>query len=76
MPATYANTSMLTGQTHVMEIDEWTQEQFDARLKLWQDGMLIQEAFPELNEDQREFIMTGITPDEWAEMVSNRNDNG
>lgn len=26
---------------------------------------LIQDYFPELNEDQREFILTGITPEEW-----------
>lgn len=27
----------------------------------------IQVFFPELNEDEREFILTGITPDEWDE---------
>jgi len=26
---------------------------------------LIQQVFPELDPDDREFIMTGITPDEW-----------
>ena len=38
-----------------------TQEQLDA----WKDGMLIQKAMPNLTPDQREFIMTGITPEEW-----------
>jgi len=28
-------------------------------------GVLIQDAFPRLDADQREFLMTGITPDEW-----------
>ena len=28
--------------------------------------MLIQDACPDLTEDQREFIMTGITSEEWA----------
>ena len=28
-------------------------------------GMLIQTAYPELTPDQREFILSGITPDEW-----------
>jgi hypothetical protein len=27
--------------------------------------MLIQEAMPNLSADDREFIMTGITPEEW-----------
>ena len=28
--------------------------------------MLIQHAYPMLSDDQREFILTGITPEEWA----------
>ena len=28
---------------------------------------LIQNVFPNLNADEREFIMTGITPTEWNE---------
>lgn len=28
--------------------------------KLWQDGTLIQDAFPFLNECQREFLITGM----------------
>jgi hypothetical protein len=31
----------------------------------WYAGELIQNAFPALNADEREFIKTGITPDEW-----------
>lgn len=27
----------------------------------------IQDAFPKLNVDQREFILTGMTPEEWDE---------
>lgn len=26
---------------------------------------LIQDAFPDLNDEQREFILTGVTPEEW-----------
>lgn len=29
------------------------------------NGGLIQQAFPELSADDREFIMTGITPRQW-----------
>jgi len=31
----------------------------------WRDGEMIQRAFPYMNAEQREFIMTGITPTEW-----------
>ena len=55
--------SMLTNKTHIREIDV-TREQVES----WQGGMLIQEAMPNLSVDDREFIMTGTTPDEWDAM--------
>jgi len=55
-------TSRLTGKTCVMDLNI-TQAQLDA----WVDGMLIQNAFPQLDADEREFLMTGITPAEWNE---------
>jgi hypothetical protein len=55
-------TSPFSGNTNVMEIDV-TQEQ----IALWESGTLIQNAMPNLSADEREFIMTGITPSEWAE---------
>ena len=55
--------SMLTNKTHIREIDV-TREQVEN----WQGGMLIQEAMPNLSVDDREFIMTGTTPDEWDAM--------
>jgi len=53
-------TSPFSGNTNVMEIDV-TQEQ----LSSWESGVLIQNAMPNLSADEREFIMTGITPEEW-----------
>lgn len=53
-------TSRLTGNTSVMDLPI-TREQLAA----WVDGELIQNAMPQLNADQREFVLTGITPDEW-----------
>ena len=54
-------TSPFSGNTNVMEIDV-TLEQ----LSSWQvDGVLIQDAMPHLTPDEREFIKTGITPEEW-----------
>jgi hypothetical protein len=37
---------------------------FDA----WDTGELIQNAFPTLSADEREFIKTGISPEEWEAM--------
>ena len=52
-------TSPFSGNTNSMEI-EVTQEQ----LSSWESGVLIQNAMPNLSADEREFIMTGITPEE------------
>lgn len=52
--------SMLTNEQHTMDIPV-TQEQLDA----WNGGMLIQEAMPNLTADQREFLLTGSTAEEW-----------
>ena len=38
-----------------------TEEQY----KAWQDGMMIQEAMPHLTNDQREFLLSGMTKEEW-----------
>jgi len=53
-------TSMFTGVSHTREIDI-TEKQ----LATWRSGALIQHAMPNLSADDREFIMTGITPEEW-----------
>ena len=44
-----------------------TEAEFNRAQQARAQGALIQEAFPMLNADQREFILTGITPEEWAE---------
>jgi hypothetical protein len=59
--------SPFTGRIHQMEIP-LSQEEFSRREILWQTGELIQNAFPMLDAGQREFIKTGITPDEWDNM--------
>ncbi len=43
----------------------------EAQLAEWHSGKLIQEAMPNLSADDREFIMTGITPEEWEETFGN-----
>lgn len=44
-----------------------TAEQYDAYAF---GNVMIQKAFPNLTADQREFIMTGITPQQWDEIFS------
>ena len=34
----------------------------------WEKGGLIQDIFPHLTPEEREFIKTGITPDEWDKL--------
>lgn len=53
-------TSTVSGITRSLEIP-CTEEQMAA----YNSGALIQVAFPDLTADQREFILTGITKDEW-----------
>jgi len=55
-------TSRFSGQVHEMDLDIT-----EAQLREWEGGALIQEVFPHLTTDEREFIMTGITPKEWDE---------
>ena len=52
--------SFFTGQWNGMFLDI-TREQWDA----WQAGQYIQTAMPQLSPEQREFLLTGATPEEW-----------
>jgi hypothetical protein len=36
----------------------------------WCSGMLIQNAMPHLSPDEREFIMTGMTPNDWDSLFT------
>ena len=36
-----------------------------AQIAAWKGGELIQRAMPDLTPDEREFLMTGITAEEW-----------
>jgi hypothetical protein len=53
-------TSRLTGVTRTRDLDI-TPEQVAA----YQRGARVQHAFPHLSDDDREFWISGITPDEW-----------
>jgi len=59
--------SPFTHKVNTMEIP-LSEEEFAKRSTLWRMGELIQNAFPMLDAGQREFIKTGITPEEWDNM--------
>lgn len=68
MSAKITKTSMLSGVTRTLVIDQYEQDEFDTRLNAWKDGKaLIQDAFPLLTNSQREFILTGSSDAEWDE---------
>ena len=54
--------SMLTGKDHTREIDVTEKQLYE-----WRTGGLIQNIMPHLSPADREFIMTGTTPEEWTE---------
>lgn len=43
-------------------------KEFLEQWQRWQQGKLIQYAFPTLTAEQREFLMTGLTPEKWKEL--------
>lgn len=62
-------TSILSGVTRTLEINI-----SEKQLQDWQSGMLIQTAMPNLTDTEREFIMTGITDEEWTQIFPERED--
>jgi hypothetical protein len=57
-------TSAFTGVTREKEIDI-TPEQY----ALWESGVFIQNAAPHLSAEDREFIITGVTHEEWVKVL-------
>lgn len=53
--------SILDGKMYEMQIDI-TEKQWELYT---QNDQLIQHAFPHLSADEREFLISGITPYEW-----------
>lgn len=60
--------SVLTGKVRLLDIDI-SEAEFEAGLSRWLLGGLVQDAFPGMTADEREFWLTGIVPEEWAEML-------
>lgn len=56
----FSHKSQITGAINTMELDIT-----ETQLTNFKNGMFVQEAFPHLSPDEREFILTGVTPEEW-----------
>jgi len=56
--------SQVSGQLHTLDLPV-TAEQ----LRAYEQGTLVQDAFPHLSPADREFILTGITAEEWQTHV-------
>ena len=65
-------TSILTGKINTMTLPI-TQDQLD----LYNNTKInIQDVFPNLDSGQREFIKTGITQEEWDNLIINSSTEG
>ena len=51
---------MFCGKKHHLTVNE-------SALRAWQGGVKIQHAFPELNADERELLISGTCPKCWDE---------
>ena len=56
-------TSIHSGITRTLTLDVTAEE-----IANWKAGELIQTAMPRLKADEREFIKTGITSQEWQDL--------
>jgi len=53
--------SQISGVIRTMELDITEQQMWNYEMGLG----LIQDVFPNLNSSEREFLMTGVTDEEW-----------
>lgn len=61
-----SRTSLITGKSNTMELP-LTEEMITA----WEiSDLKIQDAFPFLTATEREFLLSGATPEEWNEFFS------
>jgi hypothetical protein len=59
--------STLTGKTHTLEIDI-TQDQWNR----WKSGEMIQNVCPHLSADDREYLISGSTVEEWEKFFGKK----
>jgi len=63
--------SVLTRKMNTMELPI-LQEHLDIYDKI--GGFNVQDIFPQLDAEQREFLINGVTPQEWNKYIGDYND--
>jgi len=59
--------SALTGKTHTLEIDIT-----EAQWNRWKAGEMIQDVCPHLSKDDREYLISGSTKEEWNQFFGSK----
>lgn len=62
--------SPVTGKINTMELNVTP-----IQLHLWQQGMLIQRVMPNLTAEQREFLISGCTQEDWDKLYPKEEPN-
>jgi len=63
----------VSGKTNSMHI-AMPMEAFEQAYKRFEEKDHIQHAFPSLSPEEREFILTGVTAEEWDTMFKEEDD--
>lgn len=63
-------TSIFTGITRTKELPITIHQWYE-----YVNGVCAQDAFPQLSDSQREFILTGITDSEWDQYMSDEEED-
>ncbi len=67
---TVTRISRLTGVTHTRDLPISAMQ-----LAAWEDGGLAQDVFPDLSIHDREFLITGATPEEWQSFFGSEDES-
>lgn len=59
----FTRTSPVTGVETTRDLDVTVDQ-----VRAWKGGTLIQDAMPQLTPDDREWLITGTTPDDWLSL--------
>ena len=61
--------SPITGEVNVMTLAITA-----GQLAAWRGGELIQDAMPTLSAEEREFLVSGCTPEDWQQLWGSEED--